>query len=674
MQDAREGKLTYIPPYMWYSSHKIGVSWSRKVEVANTNRSYVIQSGCYISKISTYLQSITTGINPDGPGDFVFIVARDKTLLASSSGETETKECGTIKAITAGKGSPGVNRTYVALTRRFGDPELWPKTINPFLTGGDSTLGPMVISVTTLEGIGDSNMDWALVLSSPYWGVESLRGVEIVVILATGIIILLTFATSKLSLLTTAGRSGPDVKPISEPSVESPTSDDYLMKKFIQGHVQLHRKGTEKPSQSPHAGLRDLTKALTYIKISSKKIGLWTFLKVEGKEEWRQEVLRIQKSKYWNMFMLLVLCCHCALAFGEAPTRTYVTNADLNLVYQCKLLAGRAFCFLIEAIDAWAMVSYGGLYVEKMVKTGTGITHYRLEKSVNFSLLGIIAILCFMFIDYAVAVSTLYTTTGVQRRLLFFLPYSALLRPPLLILRIPKVTLAAKRFLMTAYNSLSTLALLLLIILIAAIANVILFKGEIDTAGKLQGRTFDNLISSIILTSLFILTQSNMRISLEVVKCPLGPTGYYSNGCPKAAAYLYFTFISVIGYIIFLAVLIMVYQLEYFKLQRLEAARARDRKKQAYIAAFLVLEDDYERVRGSTLKAFFQEMERLFDHCPIYVNIADSAAIGVEEFVDCMEQFEPYMEGKQSASNYRYYTTNVSLLFYSSGSALIPLF
>lgn len=638
--------LAYNEPYIWYGATEYGVSWGQEIKVANTSQSYVIQSGLFLSTISAYLHDITLAITTGGIGDIIFIMSGDRVLLASSSGDTQQEVCGVKETINPGLASPGVNRTYAALISRFGDPQTWPKTITPYLTGGDSALGPMFVSMTTLEGVGNSVMDWKLVLSSPYSLHETSRGVEIVVILVTGIIILLTFVNSKLSKMTGGSKVPKQLKveALSLTPITPPKSDDQLLKEFVQKEFGLHKESSLDPSTDKDTQA-ELDRALTYIALSTKKIDLWNFLRIQGRVEWQQKLFKIQRSKRWDTFILVVLCCHCAMAFGEAPCRNYIRNSDLNLAYQSKLLAGRAVCIIVEWVDSLGVLLYGGLYIQLVKKAQKGNTTYRLKKTLNIPLIVIMMILAFMFVDYIVAATTLYTTKGPSHRLYFFLPYSALLRPILIILRIPKIALAAKRFLTTTYHSMSTLTLLLMILLVAAITNVILFKGQINTAGLLQGRTFDNLISSLIQTTLFILTQSNIPVATSVVSCPLGPNGYYSNGCPEAAAYLYFTFISSIGYIIFLAVLIMSFQLVYFKLQRAEASRTRGTERHAYIAAFLVLENEKEKVSGLILKAFFEEVAKLFT-CPIYVKIKDSESLNLDEFIDLMEQFEPYMEGK----------------------------
>lgn len=640
--------LCYNEPFLWYSSHEYGVSWGK--EVVNSDWSYVMQSGIFLNQISGYLREITLAKDDGRNGDTIFIMSgANKALLASSSSNTQRDVCGVAETITPDQSfSAGVNRTYSALTTRFGEPKNWPKTISPFLTGGDSTLGPMFVSVTTLDGIGDSFMDWSLVLSSPYSSYyEVSRGVEIVVILISGIIILLTFANIQLAKLT-ALRQVPVMDRVqqSDPFVE-PTNDDYLVKEFIKQQAQFHKPFKERYNR----GFDSLQHALDYIGLSTKGVDLWTFLRLEERKAWQKKLFYIHRSSGWNTFILLVLFGHCALAFVEAPCRTTISDADLDFYYQLKLFLVRVICLVFLWIDSLAEILNEGLYVETLVKgLKGGELQYRLSKTLNIRLVFIILILTFMLCDYLMGMTTLYTTQGLSERLSFFMPISTFLRPILATLRIPEIFLAAKRFLITTYRSLPTMTLILVILLVCAVSNVILFKGDIETTGLLQGRTFDNLINSLVQTTLFVLTQSNFQIATAVVNCPLGPTGYYSNGCPKAVSYLYFTFISSIGYIVFLAVMVMAFQLEYFKLARAEATKARSRERVAYIAAFLLIEDDEGKVSGWTLRSFFKKVEKRFDY-PIHVKIYDSDAVTLEEFVDLMEQFHPYMEGKSCTSD-----------------------
>lgn len=641
-----EDGLVYNEPFLTLSSKQYAISWGRETVVPTGERSYVIQSGILLSQLSLHLQQITRAKRKGLGEDAIFVMSKSNTLLASSSGDTQQEVCEVAETINPGQSlSGGVNRTYAALKIRFGNPHIWPGDFGPFLTGGDSTQGPLLISIKKIKGIGGSVMDWSLVVSSPHYTYhEGSRGVQVVIILITGIIILLTSAIVQLTEMKALRKALDLRRPV--PKVHTQHgNEDALMKDFIRQQLEVH-KAMKKRCNPDFEGLRH---PLNYIKLPVKKVELWTFLRLEQRSEWKRKLFYMQRSKIWTRFIFLVLFCHCALAFWEAPTRTYITNTDLNLSYQAKLFAVRAFCLIALWTDTLAEALYEGLYIELLVKDQEREDlRFWLKKSLNIRLVLIILILTFMIFDYVAGITTLYTTKALSQRLFFFLPVSAVFRPILVILRVPEVLGSGKRALFTAYRSLPTLAMLLVILLVIAITNVLLFTGEIKNTGLLQGRTFDDFMSSLIQTTLFVLTQANQNVIGSVVDCPLGPSGFYSNGCPKAASYLYFAFISFIGFIVFMAVLVMAFQIQYFKLVRAEAAKARGMDRLAYIAAFLQIEKEDGKVTGFELRGLLKRLEGEVGY-PIYFNLQGYDAVDLEEFVELMEQFHPYLEGKNAS-------------------------
>jgi TRAP-type C4-dicarboxylate transport system permease large subunit len=86
----------------------------------------------------------------------------------------------------------------------------------------------------------------------------------------------------------------------------------------------------------------------------------------------------------------------------------------------------------------------------------------------------------------------------------FDLPYTAFLRPVLLLFRYRKLTRSAVELFSTLIKSLKILTLVVLVLLMASIANVALFNGSVRTT--LEYRSFDNIISSFLQTFVLMIT------------------------------------------------------------------------------------------------------------------------------------------------------------------------
>jgi hypothetical protein len=154
--------------------------------------------------------------------------------------------------------------------------------------------------------------------------------------------------------------------------------------------------------------------------------------------------------------------------------------------YHAQLIAANALFTLFECCDTALSFFVSGA-VSDEINFEKGTDNFR----VSFRRCLCLALNAFMVLDMVVQASTGYTLT-TSGGLVVLLPVSAFMRPVFLAVRVRFVSDAAQALAYTITNSVVVLVLLLLTVIMAAIANVLLFRSALP-ASNLDGRTLENV-------------------------------------------------------------------------------------------------------------------------------------------------------------------------------------
>lgn len=271
--------------------------------------------------------------------------------------------------------------------------------------------------------------------------------------------------------------------------------------------------------------------------------------------EKRQAALRFHSSWGWSIFAIFACLLHLVLSFTEAgPDKVRTNNRTGVLVAEALLL-------LVHFVDTglyWYSYSYQryeygagwicdyirpGIPQQYLNINGHTVNIARMRRVAGFRFVCILVI----FVDFVFRAATDYRTGPVE--FAFLLPYSAVLRPMLLVTRSSTVRSSAKNFAATILKSSSVFILAISFLMFAGATGVSLLEGRLGTAGL--GRGFDTFREALVTMFVFVTTGENYT---EVIY-PAAETHPWFKG--------YFIAFSFVGLFLLISVLTASFQ-EYY--------------------------------------------------------------------------------------------------------------
>eukprot|EP01043_Picozoa_sp_COSAG02_P003217 COSAG02_NODE_78_length_40609_cov_19.893730_2_plen_2704_part_00 len=419
-------------------------------------------------------------------------------------------------------------------------------------------------------------------------------------------------------------------------------------------------------------------------------------------------ISRFKGSANYSRFNYVVSVLHMALTLVEAPSG----DTPLTLTDTERLQAHKTFCILLGGciiatywVDiALSCAIHGGVkryerppatqpslpaeipqltLFQKTARLSKG----RESEVPQLTLIALIVVIGLLTVDWGLQLLFDYSTEptprdSLEQDLVLLIPYSAILRPVVLVLRSKPLRHGASSFVRTLVHS-GTIFLLFLIILAASgVTGMILFANE---RSKMYGDVFLTMSYMFTYVSFPVTRPSAFNFhchkhqecaAARVLSCAYpgcwytmqmttaenwpdavwGATecdssGKYVHGnCAKYFFHLYFWTASFVGTIIMVSLMIATFESKYTEQHRAEAEQRRARRLESIVAAYLVLD------RAGHNHLTVKEIGEFLAACGLnHVKLGRRGQrillkLNVSEFASVLEQLEHEVEGCKATS------------------------
>ena len=278
----------------------------------------------------------------------------------------------------------------------------------------------------------------------------------------------------------------------------------------------------------------------------------------------------------------------------------------------------------------------------------------RLEKGTHAyhrahaHLLALVGVLVLITVDYIVqlALGTSYTT-GPQPQDSFdhavlLLPYTAILRPAVLILRSDSLRTGTFGFFKTMQQSATIFLLFFWVLAVFGVLSVVLFAEDTPM--------FNDIFSAVSALFTYMSTAENWPDAVWPTTSCEHSTGHYSGLCWKYLFHFYFMVASLMGTIVMVSLIIATFEFRYTEQHKQMAEDKRARKLEGIVAAYAILD------RAGTNKLSMQQTGEFFTHCDRLqhvklgkgTGILSHMRLSVTEFAELCEPLLPELR-KSSA-------------------------
>ena len=239
---------------------------------------------------------------------------------------------------------------------------------------------------------------------------------------------------------------------------------------------------------------------------------------------------------------------------------------------------------------------------QKRLEKGTHVHH-----RAHGHLLALVGVLVLITVDYIVqlALGTSYTT-GPQPQDSFdhavlLLPYTAVLRPAVLILRSDSLRTGTFSFLRTMQQSATIFLLFFWVLAVFGVLSVVLFAEDTTMFGDIFAAT------SALFT--YMSTAENWPDAVWPTTSCEHSTGHYSGLCWKYLFHFYFMVASLMGTIVMVSLIIATFEFRYTEQHKAQQEEKRARTLEGIVAAYAILD------RAGTNKLSMQQTGEFFAHC-----------------------------------------------------------
>ena len=193
---------------------------------------------------------------------------------------------------------------------------------------------------------------------------------------------------------------------------------------------------------------------------------------------------------------------------------------------------------------------------------------------------------------------------GIHRRLILYLPFSALIRPLWLLSRYRDVRRSLGNFIQTLVKATDVFILFVLLMTVGSIMGVLLLSGRMDDDNINNYNKFNNFLSGLLTLFVYMASAENYPdVAYPGTDCDRDNLansltgGVKGAGCPETAFHIYSILFSFAGAFLIVSLIIGVFEAEFAENTQKQEKKDRRNKRLGIIAAFILLDKD----RGGTL-------------------------------------------------------------------------
>lgn len=384
----------------------------------------------------------------------------------------------------------------------------------------------------------------------------------------------------------------------------------------------------------------------------------------------RYQMSRLRHSAYYRQFIIhFVSAVHMALAFVESPSGSVpLTTSDderLQKHSTIGLIVGGCaiatywldialYCVIHDGLNRYKGAPMAQPSIpadvpqltlqQRNARLSAGREDIRRQRSLT----ALVAVIALLTMDWALQLFLGYSTEptprdSLEQHLVLLLPYSAILRPVVLVLRSDSLRDGASSFIRTMLHS-GTIFLLFLIILAAfGVIGMVLFATD---HGELYGDVF--VAMSHMFT--YMTTAENWPDLVWPATGCDRPSGYTSGHCFTFFFHVYFWTASFVGTIILVSLMIATFESKYTEEHKVQEEKRRMRQLDGIVATYLVLD------QAGNNRLSVKQVGDFLAACSLnYVKLGRrgqglTLKLSVSEFATLCEQLQHEFEGCQPTS------------------------
>eukprot|EP00736_Rhodelphis_marinus_P007553 Rmarinus@m.2984 len=308
-----------------------------------------------------------------------------------------------------------------------------------------------------------------------------------------------------------------------------------------------------------------------------------------------------------------VIICLLMLGFYEAPNIPPESEDDRN--------EHRHWLRRSEGVILFALVL--DLFVNVFVRSFRRLSQRSLIPRLRRPLIMQVLCLSGLLLDWLVRVAIGDYDTGYDASLM--LPYSALLRPVLMVFSIPTLTSACSHLAVSLYSAKDAFAVLIGFVLVVTCWNIVLFAGSgvYEDSYKI-GRGFDGYRDALCTTFTFVTTGENYSDVVYPAAASSESYKFYHMG----------TFF--LGMMFLVSLIIATFQDRYTKQHEEVEHKRREARREGMLAAFVLLdEDDNKNLEYKEYVDFFTGV----CNCRVSITLEDSNMFNLQKWCEVCETY-----------------------------------
>eukprot|EP00736_Rhodelphis_marinus_P005615 Rmarinus@m.11636 len=291
-------------------------------------------------------------------------------------------------------------------------------------------------------------------------------------------------------------------------------------------------------------------------------------------------VFYVRSYLAYNIVIRVAILGQLFLGFYEAPSDE---GGEISDAQRKRLMLFDLLCIVVSLVDVAVEIVINGISYTDGEKT-----HIRRRNAFR------IVLVVTTFLDWFIRRHTQYTTGSDE--LTVYLPYSAVLRPFILITQSDSLSVTCQGFFRTLARARDVFVVLIAFLVVSVAIGLPMFEGRYPANYSHYGRGFDDFLSALLTMFIFITTGENYP---DVVYPPSEDNAFFK---------FYFFAFCFLGMLLLVSLIIAIFQKQYSEHMRGVAGSRRRQLWEGMVAAFILLDKNDSCVLESEEYAdFFQQ-------------------------------------------------------------------